>query len=143
MVSADSTLFFANLEAQGLGYVDGDSCRLFRHDDSSTHKMVMKIDSYDDLVLLAMDIHATCSALSCVAGAKLYNSEDLLLVLYLTEGEEDDMQIEEAIESFNVVPFHPYNAAQDGDSVLWLAWSDEGDSVAIKWKDWLDGKVTV
>ena len=76
-------VFFRSIVEHDLGEVHGDSCWLFADGQLGKHKLVTKVAPHD-ILLLAAELHETYRSLG-VAAAKLYMSDDLLLVLYVEE----------------------------------------------------------
>ena len=99
------------------------------------------LSSPTDVVLLADQIYNNCLELGFIQ-AKLYLSDELLLVLYPAEGEDPD-QVQMAIEDIDLQPFQPYGALTDEIALVWIAFSQSGDSPAVPLESWLDGKASL
>ena len=108
-------------------------------------KLVMCIDSLmpspTDVVLLADQVYSNCLELGFIQ-AKLYLSDDLLLVLHLAEG-EDPNQVRMAIEDIYLQPFQQNEALTDDTALIWIAHSQVADSPAVPLESWLNGKASL
>ena len=89
MDAAVADEWFAEVVDLDLGKVEGNSCILFSAIPIGDHKIVVRVEP-QDLGLLAALVHENCFELSCVACAKLYKSDVLLLVVCLAPGAAED-----------------------------------------------------
>ena len=131
-------VFFRSIVEHDLGEVHGDSCWLFADGQLGKHKLVTKVAPHN-ILLLAAELHETCSSLG-VAAAKLDISDDLLLVLYVEEG-ADYSHIGEALDYFEFLSFQPYAAIGKDEASVWLAWSSISNSPAVPFHSWMSGNI--
>ena len=132
-------MFDAVVDA-GLGEVWEDCCWLY-HDDveETSFKVVANVEGLD-LLQVAMQIHENSvrSAGSCAA--KLYEADEVLLVVYLHEA--CDLHVVPGLLcGLDLPAFTCYNAQISDPSPLWIAHSHQSDSVALPYHLWLDGVV--
>ena len=90
--------------------------------------------------LTAAMVHDSCSFTEAIAQAKLYLSDELLLVLYFDDYVESDTDLEEVWEVLRdlpILPFRPHNAIENKDEKMgceayaWLGLSRVADSPAV------------
>ena len=121
-------IFDAVVDA-GLGEVWEDCCWLYHNDvEETSFKVVANVEGLD-LLQVAMQIHekSVRSAGSCAA--KLYEADEVLLVVCLHEACDP------------LPAFTCYNAQISDPSPLWIAHAHQSDSVALPYHLWLDGVV--
>ena len=137
--------FFQGVVDNDLGVVSENSCWMWSDGSAGPYKLVMCIDSLmsssTDVVLLAEQVYSNCLELGFIQ-AKLYLSDDLLLLLYFAEG-EDPNQVRMAIEDMYLQPFQTYEALTDDTALIWIAHSQAADSPAVPLESWLNGKASL
>ena len=95
--------FFQGVMDNELGVVSDNSCWMWSDRSAGPYKLVMCIDSLmsspTDVVLLADQVYSNCLELGFIQ-AKLYLSDDLLLVLYL---QREKIPIKYALKSKTLI----------------------------------------
>ena len=127
---------FSPVVAHDLGDIEGASCWLFNDPHSAgAYKLVACVEQRD-VLLLAAQIHENCAHLQAVCGAKLYFSDELLLVVYLSAyaDKADDLLL--AFDGIYLLDFTPYGALTGVVSPLWVALSNVADSPAVPFDAW-------
>ena len=120
--------------------MEGDSSWLFSPQTVSAHTVIAKVEPRD-IVLLAGQLHVNCCGLD-IAAAKLYLSDELLLILYFIEA-ADCSHVAEAVCDLELLLFRPYEFVCADTALMWLAWSSIANCLAIPFKSWASGDMVL
>ena len=120
--------------------VIGDSCWLFsKEEPHGLYKCTSQL-CMQDVELLAALVHENCAYNTSVVAAKLYLSDNILLVVYLAPIVSRD-ELFVACEEVGLQDFKPHNALLDRLDSLWIGWSHTENSAALPFQVWFRGEM--